>query len=106
MRVKLQIEAQFPVMLKKEGKYYIACCPILDVLSQGRNIKEAKKNLAEAIHLFFITCYEQGTLDEALKECGFEFSESPVGEYGPEQELINVQIPFIAQKTDPIECHA
>jgi predicted RNase H-like HicB family nuclease len=36
---------------KKGDKFYVARCPELGVTTQGRTLKEAKKNLKEAIDL-------------------------------------------------------
>jgi len=33
----------FPVVMTKEGKWVVACCPILDVATQGKTEKEVKK---------------------------------------------------------------
>jgi predicted RNase H-like HicB family nuclease len=57
--------------MKREGDWYIAHCPPLDLSTQGRTISEAKKNLIEASELFLVSCLERGTLDQALKELGF-----------------------------------
>ncbi|MEK7745803.1 MAG: type II toxin-antitoxin system HicB family antitoxin [Elusimicrobiota bacterium] len=43
----MKLTAQF----KKGEKYFIAKCPELGVTTQGRTLKEAKKNLKEAIDL-------------------------------------------------------
>ena len=51
------------------GLYVLHCNP-LDVCSQGDSEEEAVKNLSEAIHIFLSTCYEMGTLNEVLMECG------------------------------------
>jgi len=32
---------------------------------------EAKKNLVDALLLFVTTCFEMGTLDAVMKECGY-----------------------------------
>ena len=108
MRVKIQFEARLPVTFKIKKNYIIAICPMLDVMSQGSNKEEAKKNLTEALSLFFISCYEHGTLDEILKGCGFKFLKiSPNEEIESEGELIDVQIPFFAPiKKDSVECRA
>lgn len=37
----------------KEGKYYVAQCLNVDISSFGVNKKEALKNLAEALELYF-----------------------------------------------------
>ncbi|MCD6171760.1 MAG: type II toxin-antitoxin system HicB family antitoxin [Thermoplasmata archaeon] len=39
-------------VIRKEGKFYVALCPELDIASQGENIEEALRNLKEAIELY------------------------------------------------------
>jgi predicted RNase H-like HicB family nuclease len=39
-------------IINKEGKWYVAQCAELGVVSQGKNIDEAKKNLKEAVELY------------------------------------------------------
>jgi predicted RNase H-like HicB family nuclease len=43
----------FTAIIEKEDDMYVALCPELDIASQGDSIEEAKKNLQEAIELFF-----------------------------------------------------
>ena len=43
---------QFSAVITKEGNYYIALCPELDIVSQGKNVEEALENLKEAIALY------------------------------------------------------
>lgn len=71
--MKVEIKAQFTLFgqIKREGKWYIAHCPPLDITTQGRTAEEAKNNLFEASEFFFISCFERGTLDQALRELGF-----------------------------------
>ena len=40
-------------ILNKEDDMYVALCPELDIASQGRTVEEAKRNLSEAVELFF-----------------------------------------------------
>ena len=42
-------------ILNKEDDMYVALCPELDIASQGRTVEEAKRNLSEAVELFFET---------------------------------------------------
>ncbi len=72
MNVKVKISVDMPMEMHKEGRYYVASCPVLDVMSQGTTRKKAKENLTEAIGLFFMSCMQRGTLDKALKECGLK----------------------------------
>ncbi len=40
-------------IIEKEGTGYVSLCPELDIASQGDTVSEAKKNLQEALELFF-----------------------------------------------------
>jgi predicted RNase H-like HicB family nuclease len=46
---------QFTAIIEREGDGYISLCPELDIASQGDNIEEARRNLIEALELFFET---------------------------------------------------
>jgi len=46
---------QLTAIIEKDGDGYVALCPEVDVVSQGESIEEAKKNLKEALELFFET---------------------------------------------------
>lgn len=39
-------------IIKKGERQFVALCPELDVVSQGRTIKQAKSNLKEACELY------------------------------------------------------
>ncbi len=41
--------------IEREGDGYVSLCPELDLASQGSTIEEARRNLVEAIELFFET---------------------------------------------------
>jgi len=43
----------FTGIIEREGNGYVALCPELDIASQGDTVEEAKRNLVEAIELFF-----------------------------------------------------
>ena len=57
---------QLPYAVKRNGVAHVAWCPALDVYSQGPSHKKAVKNLADALRLFLMSCYERGTLDQVL----------------------------------------
>ncbi len=46
---------QFTALIEREGEGFVALCPELDVASQGDTVEEAKRNLQEALELFFET---------------------------------------------------
>ncbi|MGB5620678.1 MAG: type II toxin-antitoxin system HicB family antitoxin [Desulfobacterales bacterium] len=42
-------------IIEREDDGFVALCPEIDVASQGRTVGEARKNLQEALELFFET---------------------------------------------------
>ena len=46
----MTIQVPVPILLTKEGKWFVASCPILNVATQGRSEKEVKENLADLIN--------------------------------------------------------
>ena len=50
---------QLTAIIEKEGNGYVALCPQLDIASQGDTIEESRKNLCEAVELFFETASPQ-----------------------------------------------
>jgi predicted RNase H-like HicB family nuclease len=46
---------QFTGIIEREGDGYIALCHELDIASQGTSVEEARRNLVEALELFFET---------------------------------------------------
>ena len=43
----------FTALFTRENDGFVALCPEIDVASQGDSVEEAKKNLTEAVQLFF-----------------------------------------------------
>lgn len=68
--MKITLTLKLPIrIIKKEG-WFISCCPVLNVHSQGKTENRALTNLKEALKLFLTCCYEKGTLDAVFKEAG------------------------------------
>ena len=44
---------QLTAVIEREDDGYVALCPELDIASQGETVESAKKNLVEALELFF-----------------------------------------------------
>ena len=77
----LLIQIEKKVWHDPETGLYVSHCNPLDVCSQGHTEEEAATNLNEAIQIFLSTCYEMGTLNDVLKECGL----MPLSEHNNEQ---------------------
>lgn len=61
-----------PVQIIRQGKKYIAFTPALDLSTSGLSETQAQKRFDELVHIFFEEIIEAGTLDEVLKELGWE----------------------------------
>jgi predicted RNase H-like HicB family nuclease len=49
----MKTNRQFTAIIEREGDGYASLCPELDIASQGETVEEARKNLTEALELFF-----------------------------------------------------
>lgn len=56
---------QFTAIIEREGDGYVGLCPELDIASQGSTIEETRKNLTEALELFF-ECASAPEVEERL----------------------------------------
>jgi predicted RNase H-like HicB family nuclease len=71
MRNKKKKEpVKFTAIITKEKKWYVAHCVELGVVSQGKTIEEAQKNLREAVELY-IESFGTGDLPESTGEIVF-----------------------------------
>jgi len=55
-------------IIEKEGDGYVSLCPELDIASQGNTVEEARKNLEEALILFFESASPQEVKERLSQE--------------------------------------
>ena len=65
-------QIEFDGIVFKEGETFISYCPKLDVSSCGNTVDEARTNLKTAVRLFVEEAERMGTLEDILKESGYE----------------------------------
>ncbi len=109
MKVQITFTAKLPIQITKKEKWFVASCPALDVACQGETEDAARKNIAEALFMFLRSCFERGTLDAVLKECGFEAamvpgSEAQPGEQVKGQEYVDVPLYLLSQFEENRQC--
>jgi len=66
------ISIEFDAIIFQEGKSFVAHCPELDVSSCGNDVDEARRNLKTAVRLFVEEAEKLGTLDDILREAGYQ----------------------------------
>jgi len=59
---------QLTCIIQREDNGYVSLCPQIDIASQGESIEEARKNLVEAIALFFEMASPQEVLARVYSE--------------------------------------
>ena len=90
-------EMKVPFRVDKEGDFYVASCPPLDVVSQGDTEQKARDNLKEALTLFVETAYEMGTLHQVLIDCGLTPRGEEVIVDADEISMLDVPLCLIAR---------
>ena len=100
----VKIEFKLDLSIKQEGDWYISACHSLGVFSQGKTEDEAKRNLEEAVRMFILSSLRRSTLDEILRECGFNM----IKEVSPRETnpSLNIDIPFAFGSTYSEPCPA
>lgn len=46
----MSTQVPLPILITKEGKWFVASCPILDIATQGKTEKAVKENMTELIN--------------------------------------------------------
>lgn len=82
----------FHAEVKKEGRWYIAGSPELDVYSQGLSERKALENLTEALRVFVESCFERGVLEKVFKKAGYVVRRGQV--HTPQSKNHIVEVPF------------
>lgn len=49
----MKMQVPLPVVIAKEGKWFVASCPVLDIATQGKTEKEVKANMGDLINDYF-----------------------------------------------------
>lgn len=69
--VSIELHINFEVTRDREIDEYVSHCPALALYSQGDTERDAIDNIREAVTMFLRNCYERGTLNQVLQDCGF-----------------------------------
>ncbi len=66
--MKLKSRLSLTAIIQNSEKYFVALCPELDVVSQGKSVEEARRNITEAVELFLETASPAEIKDRMHKE--------------------------------------
>jgi predicted RNase H-like HicB family nuclease len=68
----MNLSFKLPVSIFKEGKYFIAYTPVLDLSTSAKTYESVQGRFAEIVNIFFEEVIKKGTLDEVLKNLGWQ----------------------------------
>ncbi len=67
-----QVSVNLPVQITREGKVFVAYCPVLDIATQGDTYEEAQEMFHELVGIFIDDLIERGTLEKVLLDLGWK----------------------------------
>jgi len=71
-QTQLKVDYKLPVVITKEKSgMFVIGSPILDIVTQGKDLEEAKKRFRELAGIFFEEVMAMGTLEEVLTSFGW-----------------------------------
>jgi predicted RNase H-like HicB family nuclease len=62
----LELAMRLTAIIEREGSGFVSLCPELDIASQGDTVEQARKNLRDALDLFF-ECASPDEIKSRLK---------------------------------------
>lgn len=71
-KIKVKFQYSLPVSILKEGKYFIAYTPVLDLSTSADSYEKVKMRFNEAVEIFFEELIEMGTLNKVLSDLGWQ----------------------------------
>jgi predicted RNase H-like HicB family nuclease len=74
-----KMKRQLTAIIDREGNGSVSLCPELEIASQGDTIEEARKNLQEALELFFESASKEEIRDRLREEVYITQVEVAVG---------------------------
>lgn len=84
--------ADIPVSFFREGEYYIAYSPVLDIATQALTLSKVKKRFNEALNIFFEECATLGTIEENLLFYGWQ----KIGDTWQPPQILNNRVEKVA----------
>jgi predicted RNase H-like HicB family nuclease len=69
---KSVFNVSLPVTFLREGKYYVAYSPAIDMSTSAETFEKVKSRFDEVVQIFFEELLEKGTLEAVLSSLGWQ----------------------------------
>jgi len=87
MAKKMNIEIGLNVKFFKDGDYYVAYSPELQISTYAKSVDEVKERFTERITIFFERALESGDIHERLTNLGWKFVGKPYKAILPPEDV-------------------
>ena len=82
-KTKDSIKVEVEIFVVKEGDFFVAYCPALQVSSYGNTGKDAKKGFDGALNIFINETEKRGSFEKVLLKMGWSLKQVPAPLYIP-----------------------
>lgn len=72
LKQNLALNVSLPVTFLREGKYFIAYSPAIDMSTSAQTFEKVKSRFNELVKIFFEDLIEKGTLENVLSTLGWQ----------------------------------
>lgn len=87
-----RIDVSIPVQILKEGRYFIAYCPVLDISTQAISFEKVQKRFDELVGIFLEEMVRQGKLEKYLREMGWKKHVKPKASWEPPFKVVSKEM--------------
>jgi predicted RNase H-like HicB family nuclease len=87
---KNMVEMQLSLLVYKQGDYFVAYCPSLELSSYGDSVEDAKTGFDDAMNIYLEHCLKNGTLVADLVKHGWNVEKNPTKLEPPLQIKLNI----------------
>jgi predicted RNase H-like HicB family nuclease len=77
------------VVIKKEGEYYVAYCPAIEITGYGKTVEEAQNSFDIELEIFVEETQKNSTLEKYLLKNGWRLQQTPQISYEPPKQDIS-----------------
>ncbi len=83
------VSVKVPVQFIREGKYFVAYCPVLDISTQATSFEKVQHRFNELMNIFFEEMLRDGKLDKYLTEMGWIKRTRPQLTWEPPYQVVS-----------------
>lgn len=72
VRKEIMVHGSLTVAIYKEGTSFVGYAPALDLVAQGKSVRDVRKNFEEVFDIYLTETFRRGTLENDLRKCGWK----------------------------------